>query len=311
MKRTSPLQRTEPVKKLVSAILTSDWHLREDQPQCRTDAFWVSQFANMDIVKALQTKFNCPVIHAGDLFHHWKPSPVLLTETMKHIPLQFHTVYGQHDLPQHNLDLSFKCGVNTLEEAGVLTVLEGMHWGQKLDEDDNIKNALRFDRTNKYMLVWHHLVCKSRADLWPGNTASEAKRLLERYPEFDIILTGDNHQPFVETVEAYGGRHLVNPGCFTQQKVSERDYKPRVYLWCEDDNSIEPVYLPYNPDVITREHIEHKEKRDERIDAFISKLSTDWDSEVSFEQNLNKFYSENTVGDPIKQIIAKAMDEGV
>ncbi|KKL99820.1 hypothetical protein LCGC14_1810530, partial [marine sediment metagenome] len=82
-------------------ILTSDWHLREDTPICRTDDFWSAQWNKVDQVMALQSKYDCPILHAGDLFHHWKPSPYLLSETIDHLQgSRFYTVYGQHDLPQ-------------------------------------------------------------------------------------------------------------------------------------------------------------------------------------------------------------------
>src|SRR5690606_7962245 len=95
----------------------------------RTDDFQASQWKKLRFLKKLQKKHNCPVLHAGDLFHHWKPSPYLLAKTMKNLPKQFRTVYGQHDLPQHNFELRNKSGIYALEAARSLEVLEGCHWG--------------------------------------------------------------------------------------------------------------------------------------------------------------------------------------
>ena len=114
------MKRTLTKVKPPSTILASDFHLREDHPVCRTDDFWQAQWKKVDFVSELQEKYDCPVLHAGDLFDFWKPSPYLLTETIKHLPNKFFTVYGQHDLPQHNLKLAYKCGINTLAEAGKL-----------------------------------------------------------------------------------------------------------------------------------------------------------------------------------------------
>ena len=47
-----------------SAILTADWHLRDDQPICRTDDFWSTQWRKVNAVTELQTRHGCPVIHA-------------------------------------------------------------------------------------------------------------------------------------------------------------------------------------------------------------------------------------------------------
>ena len=85
-------------------IITSDWHLRETNPICRLDDFVEeTQWKKVNFISDLQKKYGCPVVHAGDLFDKWKPSPELLTKTMQHIPNDFHTIYGQHDLPNHNL----------------------------------------------------------------------------------------------------------------------------------------------------------------------------------------------------------------
>ena len=127
MERTK--RKSEP-----SIIFCSDFHLREDTPVCWTGDFDEEQWNSVLFINRLQKKYGCVVIHAGDLFHHWKPSPYLITRTIKYLPKRFFTIYGQHDLPQHNLDLAIKSGIATLETAGALTVLSsGCHWGQEPD----------------------------------------------------------------------------------------------------------------------------------------------------------------------------------
>jgi DNA repair exonuclease SbcCD nuclease subunit len=123
------MNRTKSNKK-VTAILCSDWHIREDTPTCWTGNFLDEQWINIQCVSNLQSKHKCPVIHAGDLFHHWKPSPWLLSMMISLLPKQFYTIYGQHDLPQHNWELRNKSGIYTLEQAGAVTVLDGCHYGQ-------------------------------------------------------------------------------------------------------------------------------------------------------------------------------------
>ena len=88
-------------------ILTSDWHLREDQTICRTDDFWQAQWNKVKQVAAIQEKYDCPVVHAGDLYHYWKPSPNLLRETITRLPKSFFSIFGNHDLPQNNPSLQF------------------------------------------------------------------------------------------------------------------------------------------------------------------------------------------------------------
>ena len=279
-------------------ILTADWHLRETIPVCRTDDFWIEQWRKVQWISNLQKKYNCSVIHSGDLFHHWKPSPFLLNTTIQNLPKQFYTVYGNHDLPQHNLAESNKCGVDVLLNAGVLQVLSGTHFGK---EPVTPSLTISDDKIHRKVLVWHVLTFKKQLP-FPGCTELSAMEILKKYPEYDLIVTGDNHKTFTARLD---GRILVNPGGLTRQSASQINHKPCVFLYYAEDNSIEKVYLPYNENVISREHIEQTEKRDSRIDAFISSLDTDYESGASFKQNLKKFYAKNRIRTEIKELITK------
>jgi len=289
------MERTK-VNKKVSAILTSDWHLREDTPTCFTGDFQKEQWDAVQFIKDLQAKYKCSVVHAGDLFHHWKPSPWLLTMAIIHIPDRFYTIYGQHDLPQHNLDLLFKSGIHNLDVAQKLTVCNGTHWGQEPVHICHSQLPLS-------MLVWHHLTYLQKP--FPGASGGMAEGILRKYPQFDLIVTGDNHTSF--TVE-YKGRRLVNPGNLTRQVADQIDYQPRVALWYAEDNSIEWINLPIQEGVISREHIERKEERDHRIDAFVGKLNDDWKAKMSFEDNLEIFFNANKVREQVKEIIYKNLE---
>jgi len=291
------MKRLNTVNKVPDAILTSDWHLREDTPICRIDDFEQAQWNKVKFVSQLQKQYNCPVLHAGDLFHHWKPSPFLLTKTIEYLPAEFYTVLGQHDIPQHNLELKYKSGVYTLYKAGKLTILSYCHFGEEPSKD-----SLSFVITGKKILVWHHLTYQIKP--FPDAKYGMATGILMKYKDYDLILTGDNHIPFVEK---YENRILVNPGSLTRQTAAQISHKPRVYLWYAETNSVEPVFLPIEEDVISKEHLEESEKRDERIMAFVSRLNTNWNIELSFEDNLESLFTSNNVNPKIKSIIYKIL----
>jgi predicted phosphodiesterase len=288
----------ERYRKIPSLILCSDFHLREDTPTCFTGDFQKEQWLSISFVSKLQEKYQCPVMHAGDLFHNWKPSPWLLTQTIALLPKQFYTIYGQHDLPQHNWELREKSGIKTLEIAKRVKVLDGVHYGQEPKEDIHID----FPISGRSILVWHHMTYINPP--YPGATGGNAISILKKYSQFSLICTGDNHQSFYTE---YEGRLLVNPGNLTRQVADQADFQPRVALWYADTNSIEWVNIPIQKDVISREHIEIKEQRDARIDAFISKLDGDWVAGMSFEENLEAFFVKNETRDVVKEIIYKSI----
>lgn len=294
------MERTKNLKE-PNLIITGDWHLREDTPVCRTDVeFQKDQWDCVDFVSDLQKKYKCPVIHSGDLFNHWKPSPWLLSMTMQHLPDQFWTIYGNHDLPQHNLDLANKCGINVLLNAGKLKTMDIVHWGMKPNDAKKMSIDPGF---NKRILVWHVMNYQGKPP-WPGCTDPSAASLLRKYP-YDLLITGHNHKPFVEE---YNGRILVNPGSLTRQSADQIDYKPRVWLWYAAENKVVPIYLPIEEGVISRDHIEVQAERENRIDAFISKLNTDWEASLSFEENLEIFEKENNVRKSVMSIIYKSLE---
>ena len=298
------MQRLSNIKK-PTFILCSDIHLREDQPVCRTDDFWNTLWNKIRFISDLQKKFDCPVLHGGDLFHQWKPSPLLLTFASRYLPKKFFSIAGQHDLPNHSFELMEKSGINTLATTNVLTLLPRVHYGFKPEDFHYEKDAGIEDWVgvkDRKILVWHKMAYQTPP--YPGATGGNAKQLLQKYSSYDLLLTGDNHQSFVEE---YEGRILVNPGSLTRQTAAQIDHKPRVYLYYAETNTVEPIYLPIE-DVISREHIEVREERDSRLEAFIEHLNEDWDTTLSFEDNLKAFKDANEISEEVMNIIYKAIN---
>ena len=284
--------------KKADLILCGDIHIRESVPICRTDDFFTAQWKKLSFIKDLQIKHNCPVLCSGDLFDHWKPSPELLSNTINFLPENFHTVYGNHDLPNHNLELESKCGAFTLWQAQIIGVFNTCHFGN-LPEEESITIK------GKKILVWHKMVYKNELP-FPGCTDPKARSILHNYPQFDLILTGDNHQPFTQE---YKGRLLVNPGSMMRQEAGQIDYKPAVWLWYAETNTVEPVYLPIVKNTVTREHLEVAEKRESRIHAFVETLNTKGMDAISFEKNLEVFFQQNTIREDIKEITYKMLEQ--
>ena len=305
MKRTKDSEKqSSQVKKRADLILTSDWHLRETQPVCRTDDFWKAQWDKVKQISDLQEEHDCYIIHAGDLFHHWKPSPYLLTTILLNLPNKFFTVYGQHDLPNHNLNLEHKCGIKTLHVSGALDLIVNGHYGS--DQPGSI--FFKGITEGRKIGIWHNLIWQDNPPHWDKNGLT-AEDVLMSHSQYDLIVTGDNHQSFWYTAEGdvLKPRHLVNPGSITRQTADQAKHKPCVYLWYASTNTVEPHYLDIEDNVISREHIEKIEERDGRIDAFIEQLGTDWEAEVSFESNLEKFSKENNLSPVLMEIIRAAI----
>ena len=285
----------------VTAILTGDWHLRDSTPACRTDDFEAALWRKIIYIRTLQEHYDCPILHSGDLFHNWKPSPYLLSKAMEYMPSSlFWTIYGNHDLPQHNLELADKCGIYVLLTAGVVSILThgAQHWGQPIPEEP-------FVLAGRKILVSHIMTYQGKTP-YPGCTDTPAGGMLRKLKDYDLILTGHNHQQFTET---HNGRLLVNPGCITRQEADQADFRPAVWLWYAESNTVEKHYLPIEKGVVQKpENTERVEERNARIDAFISKLNSDWDESIDFEQNLERAITANKVSKEIQGIIYTAIE---
>lgn len=291
--------------KKADAILTGDWHLQEKQSVARKDNFWNTQWEKVSFISELQKKHDCPVLHSGDLFDNWKPSPMLLARTLDEIPVQFYTIFGNHDLPQHNLELIHKCGIWVLFKASKINILPALHWGSDPSILNNFEINTDFEIENKQILVWHTMTYVGKRP-WQDCTDPKASTLLRKYPQYDLILTGHNHKTFVEEHE---GRLLVNPGSIFRLTADQENHKPSVFLWYAETNTVKQVEIPIKKDVITREHIEVVNERNERIDAFIESMNTKMKVKLSFEHNMESFLKQNKVKSIVKEIIYESFEK--
>lgn len=302
---------------MATAIITSDIHLREDQPVCRADDFWTAQEEKIRWLCGLAKKYDCPILDAGDLFNHWKPSPRLLQWALRELPPNIFTIPGNHDLPAHSLTRYGESGLGVLEEANKVLVLKSpnpfqvtgnpsfdLHpfpWGMEPAPCPPRRRTAQ--RMNRRVALIHTMTYHGESP-WPGCVDPNAEELMEQMAGYDLIIVGHNHKPFVLECE---GRVLLSPGCLTRQSADQAAHKPRVWLWFAEDNRVEPLYAPAREGVVVRDHIDSVEERDARIDAFVQRLSGDWEVGLSFERNLEGFFSTNRVRKGVKDIVWEAV----
>ena len=314
-----------------TAIIAADIHLREDVPLCRTDDYFQAQSRKVRWLRKLRKDLNCPVIVAGDVFDHWKPSPFLLGWAIKSLP-PFLAIPGQHDLPQHRLGLLPKSGFYVLKAAKKLWLLKGpkkarrrpgtrdpikgpfpalsdciqattgLHgvvygyaYGEKLRDPDEIPG--------RSVAIAHRLTWKNVLP-YPGCAADSALDLLKKHP-YDLIVTGDNHKPFVVK---HQGRLLVNPGSMMRMDADQVEHRPRVYLWYAKSNSVERVYYPIEKGVVSREHITDQKKQEEQFQVLVQRLQ-EVDSELglSYSRNVKRYLRKHRTRKEVIDIIWEAM----
>jgi len=146
--------------------------------------------------------------------------------------------------------------------------------------------------------------------LWPGQKPLKARGLLRKFPEYDLIVSGDNHQTFVET---WKGRFLVNPGSLMRSSIDQWEHRPSVFLYYAESNTVEQVFLkvPSAEQVMTRAHVKNKGSKDDRMNAFVNRLGETghYSDGQSFRNNLESFFEKNKVSEKVKDVIREAVAE--
>jgi DNA repair exonuclease SbcCD nuclease subunit len=303
------------------AILCTDLHIRETTPECRLDDFMKTQTRKHKWLRELQEKHNAPILVAGDVFNYWKPSPWLLSWTLRNLSDGIIAIPGQHDLPAHNLENIEKSGIQVLYDAGKIRLLtepsvwplhlNGLHpnykginsgicgfpWGTEIGGISPLYD---------YMLAIIHYGVYQRTPHYPGaeNTGGTARSIIKKMPGFNLIVSGDNHLTFTERTRE---QLLVNPGSFMRTTAAQADHKPCVFLWYAEANTVEQVFVPIEDGVISREHIDKVEERDERLEAFISKLDHNIEITISFQENMRNYLAKNKISKSVSDIIWESM----
>lgn len=303
------------------AIIVSDLHLSDTTPVSRTDDFLETQRIKLEWLCDLQQKHgDCVVLNSGDLFDFWKISPWLASMAFKYLPRNMIVIPGNHDLPEHAMKLYNKSGMALLQavrkDMMVMGVIEkeppiymhgkGMPISQVIgvafgELDKFVVDKGMLIGNGRNILLLHEQTWPGMKPPWPGAEGYSATELLHRFADdFDLIITGDNHNGFVEH---YHGSVLVNPGSMLRLSADKVNYQPRAYLYYAQTNEVIPQYFPIQDGVVDTSHLDIIKDRDQRLAAYISQMDTTWDIGLSFEKNLEAYFAQNDTPKKIKELI--------
>jgi hypothetical protein len=298
-------------------ILTADWHLRTDVPKARLDkdSYVHAQAAKRDFFFALAIKTGCPIIIAGDIgnrpeWSNWLLSSFIIA-ALHQKDLRILAIPGQHDLPEHRLDQWHNSGIGVLASAGAIEMLidpfnNVVYNGIQIDSAPFGANPPEFDNSGdpeRMVLVCHRLLSEEKDD---PNGGQYFVPFIKKYSMYDLIVVGDNHKTFAKKL---GNTLLVSPGSMMRMAADQVNHRPVAFLWYAESNLIRPVYLPIMEGVVSREHIETKKAKEERLSAFTERLKGSGEMKLSFEKNLERGMEKSGVGDGVKRKVNTALKE--
>jgi DNA repair exonuclease SbcCD nuclease subunit len=292
-------------------ILAADLHLRRTTPRARTDNFFETMGRKFRFILK-QAQASPPLLVAGDFFHTPRPGEGLLRwviDLLREYKVKPIVVPGQHDLPGHSLEQIGESGLGVLAAAGVIQLLTREQFlgpGYHIEAAAygvTPRNKKRQEPCHLNILLWHHMVINE--SLWPGQEADKAPAILRKYPQFDLIVTGDNHTSFT-TMNGSTKRWLVNPGSMMRMTAAQVNHLPHVFKY--ENGVVTPITIPIEPDVLDLAELEAVKDKDERISAFVDRLSSQWEAGLSFEKNVEKFFQTNKTDPEVVALVWRCLE---
>lgn len=312
------------------AVATADWHATFRSTPCRNDDLRASLLAKLRIIYGV----GVPVIAAGDLLDSHNESYEVTS--MIHEEVQSSTtlfVYGQHDLPQHNLKEAKRGGTHFLAktvhnfirlapENKSNCVLESSHnlrpvpvygcsWGEKFDP-----SVLKLKQNDYRILVLHRSVWsqKNSNSYYYGVKDSKSVDVLHSKPEFnafDLVISGDNHGAFIRKFKndntCSGKTIWLNCGPILRLKANE--IAPPCYyeIWQKDTGELKvvPVVLPHAE--LTRDHIDTPKGEEKLISQFTQGMKQGT-TKVEFKDILTSLADSETVSERTRSMVWAAYE---
>lgn len=272
-------------------ISCSDLHIRPDLPRCRTDNDWdETQRLMIRNIVSIANKYNVPLCIVGDLFNKGTVPEylmIMLIEEFSNINKKVHILAGNHDLQFHSME-----NVNN-SSIGVFFSLSKKHnkivhgmseFGAWVDFNTEVSGPL------DDVLFIHQLVFKALKGIPPNCDGITASQLLEKYPDYKYIFTGDNHKCFHYEKD---GRHVINGGCTIRQSSDEKEYKPSVFYVDTEKEIVERIYLDDNIEMIDDAYLKKEEERDNRITAFVEGIKKSTNISLSIIDNIERAIKKN------------------
>lgn len=295
----------------MNLIISADWHIRSAIPKHRKDNFLLAQENKIKFILDLSKKYNAPIIIAGDIGDKPKWENWLLRKYIalfKSHPEKIYILPGQHDLPGHRLDKISQAALGVLIVSKAVVPLlknrsiedcfiQPFPFGQKI-------KPVCFAKGKIQIAIIHTLVSKSK--LWKKQeNFISAKNLLKRN-SYDIIISGDNHQSFIEK---YKDKILINPGSLMRSSISQYNHTPICYLLTTlPEKKIEKILIPVSESksIFDMSNLTTENKNDKRMETFVNSLDSDFEFEIKFRKNLRKFFLKNKTNKRIKNKILTA-----
>lgn len=295
-------------------LITGDMHLTPRRPANRIDDYEAAVLNKFEFILRTACEENCKaLLQPCDFFDADNPPYGFYVKVYKMIEeygISVITDFGQHDLRMRN---QTDTGLHALLETSerVIRASRSVIINDVYVSCAEFGAAIPQAQVGYFnILMTHRMVVKAK--LWDGQKgAIYGSVLLNQYPEYEVMVTGDNHQNFfVEDKE----RILINAGSMMRSTIAQIDHKPKIYILEVQNKSIidlVEIAIPIEPaeKVFRLERVERTKAADQNREAYIAGLQEHKAQDLHFEDELNHYTAANNIEQEVVQILNESKGE--
>lgn len=253
-----------------------------------------------------------PILCAGDIFDRWNATPELINFALKHLPDGMICVPGQHDLPNHRLDLMHRSGYGVLAQTGkIVDITDGVDWGVDIMSvtgfgwEQPIKPFTGETKKQIKVALIHKYMWSMPGTGYPG--APEEARLSafkKQLRGYDIAVVGDNHTYFTDLA---GECRVFNCGGFIRRKSDELDRRPCVGLLY--DNGLVKAHLLDTSADKFHQDAKKREEAPVNMKEFLDSLEGLGEQGLDFREAVRQHLQSGDLKKPVRQLIEEIMSK--
>lgn len=245
-------------------IFISDMHILGENPICRTDNLVEEQDNKLEFIINFANENKAIILNSGDQTDTPRNfiSFYKLSSHLKNLKEKMYCCLGQHDKymrtkNESSTNLLIKLDQMTKLSKDPIKIENFFLYG--CDFEDEVPEPT----TNNNILVIHDSITTKELAI-KNVEFKEAEEFLEKHKKYDIIICGDIHRRFF--IEK-NKRVIMNSGPILRKDASNYflDYAPSFFFYNKDKGDISLIEIPHKKNVISRTHLELKEKRERNI----------------------------------------------
>ena len=295
---------------MTNIIFVGDMHLSERRPISRTDDWIKAQYDKIMFIKKMAKKHDAIVVTVGDVFDNVRNSNFFLAWCITMLPYMY-VVPGNHDLPGNTMKNFERSPLAVLKHAEIISILTEPTFFQSnsfalypFPYGESLENLkLRLEKVS--IAVMHFPLYKYKVPFWHKGIAKNHKEIRKELNNYDLIVSGDVHEPFLDTRRK---PYVLNCGSMMRRTSVQINYEPGIWL-VEEDLKITRIPFPIDKKAVTKEHRIDEQKKDEHLMAFLKRFDDTFNISLDFEETIQRFFSANNTPKDIRDIVYAIMDQ--